>query len=229
MVIPKLFSLITPVFNSGAKIQRTIESVLSQKPELFDYIIVDGKSTDDTVAAIGPYKNEVTFISESDRGIYDAMNKGIERASGKYLYFLGAGDSLKPDVLESIAPLLPISGPAFVYGNVFWEDSGLVYAGKFGKAKLRKQNICHQAIFYERRIFDLIGKYELRFKVLADWVLNIKCFGNNQIKKHYLDEIIANFEGGGFSLKTPDEAFDRERAELFETYLKENSPDAQQA
>jgi hypothetical protein len=150
------------------------------------------------------------------------MNKGIDRASGKYLYFLGAGDSIRPAVLENVASLLPLDGPAFIYGNVFWEDSGLVYAGEFTKAKLKEQNICHQAVFYDRRIFDLIGKYELRFKVLADWVLNIKCFGNDQIRKQYIDCIIANFEGGGFSLKTPDETFNRERAVLFETYLKED-------
>jgi len=222
MAMQKLFSVITPVLNSGTKIRRTIESVLSQKPDLFEYIIVDGKSTDNTFATIEPYKNEMILVSESDRGVYDAMNKGIDRSSGKYLFFLGAGDSLRPAVLENVAPLLPFAGPALVYGNVFWEASGLVYAGEFTKAKLKEQNICHQAIFYERRIFDLIGKYELRFKVLADWVLNIKCFGNDRIRKHYIDYIIADFEGDGFSLKTPDETFQRERADLFATHLKEN-------
>ena len=222
VVMQKLFSVITPVLNSGTKIRRTIESVLSQTPDLFEYIIVDGKSTDDTFATIQPYKNEIIFVSESDRGVYDAMNKGIDRSFGKYLYFLGAGDSLRPAVLENVAPLLPVAGPALVYGNVFWEGSGLVYAGEFTKAKLKEQNICHQAIFYERRIFDLIGKYELRFKVLADWVLNIKCFGSDRIRKHYIDFIIADFEGDGFSLKTPDETFHRESAELFTTYLNEN-------
>src|SRR5467141_248713 len=129
VVMQKLFSVITPVLNSGTKIRRTIESILSQTPDLFEYIIVDGKSTDNTFATIEPYKNEIIFISESDRGVYDAMNKGIDRSSGKYLYFLGAGDSLRPAVLENVAPLLPVAGPALVYGNVFWEGSGLVYAG----------------------------------------------------------------------------------------------------
>jgi glycosyltransferase involved in cell wall biosynthesis len=222
VVIQKLFSIITPVLNSGPKIRRTVESVRAQQQDLFEHIIVDGQSTDDTLAKIKSYEKGITFISENDRGVYDAMNKGIDRASGKYLYFLGAGDSIRPAVLENVASLLLLDGPAFIYGDVFWEDSGLVYAGEFTKAKLKERNICHQAVFYDRRIFDLIGKYELRFKVLADWVLNIKCFGNDQIRKQYIDCIIANFEGGGFSLKTPDETFNRERAVLFETYLKED-------
>jgi glycosyltransferase involved in cell wall biosynthesis len=215
-----LFSIITPVYNSGPKIEKTINSVLSQKSDLFEFIIVDGASTDDTLRHVEPYRDRLRFISESDLGVYDAMNKGIGLASGKYLYFLGAGDCLRPYALEEIAGLMPVEELCLVYGNVYWVDQSFIYGGEFDRARLKSYNICHQAAFYERNIFNLVGKYELRFRVLADYVLNIKCFGNDKIKKKYIDYVIANFEGGGISAQESDPALIEEHAQLIKEYLE---------
>lgn len=211
---PKLFSIITPVHNSGAKIEQTINSVLSQRTDLFEYIIVDGQSTDDTLKTIKPYKNRLRLISEPDEGTYDAMNKGIEASSGKYLYFLGAGDSLKAGILEKIAGVMPETDLALVYGNVYMVDAGIIYDGEFNQTKLRRRNICHQAIFYERTIFEVVGKYDPRFSILADHAFNLKCFWNTRVQKKYIAYVIANYEGCGVSRYEKDIDFANEYAEL---------------
>lgn len=216
----KLFSIITPTYNCGAKIERTINSVLTQSEDLFDFHIIDGASTDATLRTIENYGDKINLISERDLGVYDAMNKGIELASGKYLYFLGAGDSLRADVLRKIEKMMPDESLSFVYGNVYWMDGAIIYSGEFDKLRLKTHNICHQAIFYERTIFDVIGKFELRFKVLADYVFNIKCFGDERVHKKYIDYVIANFEGGGLSAKQKDVALLNEHAQLIKDYLE---------
>jgi glycosyltransferase involved in cell wall biosynthesis len=216
----KLFSIITPTYNCGPKIVKTIHSVLSQDSNLFEYIIIDGDSNDDTQSHIEKFNTRLTFVSEPDLGVYDAMNKGIDMARGKYLYFLGAGDTLRANALKNLKPLMPDRELAFVYGNVYWEAEAFIYGGLFDKARLETYNICHQAVFYEKAIFNLIGKYELDYKILADYVLNIKCFGNDEIQKTYLDYVVANFEGGGLSASQKDAALIETLPRLIEEYLR---------
>lgn len=216
----KLFSIITPTYNCGTKIVQTINSVLSQDGNLFEYIVIDGNSQDGTQSEIEKFNAHIKFVSEPDLGVYDAMNKGIDMARGKYIYFLGAGDTLRANALRNLAGMMPESELAFVYGNVYWVDEAFIYGGEFDKLRLETYNICHQAIFYERAIFDVIGKYELRYKILADYVLNIKCFGNDNIQKIYLDYVVANFEGGGLSAHQKDAALVEALPRLIEEYLR---------
>jgi glycosyltransferase involved in cell wall biosynthesis len=216
----KLFSIITPTYNCGPKIVKTIHSVLSQDSNLFEYIIIYGDSNDDTQSHIEKFNTRLTFVSEPDLGVYDAMNKGIDMARGKYLYFLGAGDTLRANALKNLKPLMPDRELAFVYGNVYWEAEAFIYGGLFDKSRLETYNICHQAVFYEKAIFNLIGKYELDYKILADYVLNIKCFGNDEIQKTYLDYVVANFEGGGLSASQKDAALIETLPRLIEEYLR---------
>ncbi len=213
----KLFSIITPTYNSGRKLEKTIRSVLSQDKSIYEYIIIDGCSTDDTSNVVGKYSKNITFFSEKDDGVYDAMNKGIDVATGKYLYFLGAGDSLRANILEKVAGRMPDDKLTFIYGNVYMVDRGVVYDGEFNKAKLRKSNICHQSIFYERTIFDAVGRYEQRFSVLADYAFNVKCFWNDNVQKKYIGYVIANFEGGGISSSQRDLNFVDEFSDLIAT------------
>src|ERR1044071_1031705 len=98
-----LISVITTTFNSGSKIAATVASVLSQKKELYEYLVIDGGSTDGTLAHLRAQGPALRYLSERDEGIYDAMNKGIRLTTGKFLYFLGAGDRLLPGVLEAVA------------------------------------------------------------------------------------------------------------------------------
>lgn len=216
---PKLFTIVTPTLNCGSKIERTIESVLSQKRELFEYIIVDGGSTDDTLQTIARFKNELTLISEPDTGVYDAMNKGIEMSNGEYLYFIGAGDLLKSDVLETMRPALPPSGLNVVYGNAYFVSYKEVHSGKINAAFFRTSNVCHQAIFYQRTIFELLGNFNLKYKILADWAFNLKCFGDKRIRQTYIAQLIADYEGGGISERYVDTAFHADHKKLIRRYL----------
>jgi len=154
------------------------------------------------------------YLSEPDEGVYDAMNKGIQLTSGEFLYFLGAGDRLLPGVLEAVAAeirQLPCQGktsrPTLLYGNVNWSWYSRPYDGRFNRFKLLRRNICHQAIFYQRSVFERLGFYNTKYRSLADWEFNIRCFNDRGIRKRYIPLRIADFEGGGKSAITPDLAF----------------------
>ena len=203
-----LFTIITPTFNSGAKTAFTVSSVLSQDFTSYEYLVIDGCSTDDTLDQLPTDDARLRWWSEPDRGIYDAMNKGIRLARGRYLYFLGAGDRLCPGVLREMAAFLSVDGDTrhFLYGDVHWSGGVGRYGGAFDAMRLAYSNINHQAIFYGREVFKLVGNYDLRYKTCADYALNICCLGHSAIRKQHVDLIVADFEGGGASEGT-DEAF----------------------
>ena len=211
---PPLISVITPTFNSGAKIAVTVASVLSQGKGLYEFLVIDGGSTDGTLAHLRAQGPALRYLSEPDEGIYDAMNKGIRLTSGKFLYFLGAGDRLLPGVLEAVAAeirKLPCQGqtsqPTLLYGNVDWPGYSQPYDGRFNRFKLLRRNICHQAIFYQRSAFERLGFYNTKYQSLADWEFNIRCFNDRGIRKRYIPLRIADYEAGGNSTVTPDPAF----------------------
>ncbi len=218
---PPLISVITPTFNSGTKIAATIASVLSQEEGLYEFLVIDGGSTDGTLAHLRAQGPALRYLSEPDEGIYDAMNKGIRLSSGKFLYFLGAGDRLLPGVLEAVAAeirKLPRQGqtsqPTLLYGNVDWSDYSRPYDGRFTRFKLLRRNICHQAIFYQRSVFERRGFYNTKYRSLADWEFNIRCFNDPDIRKRYIPLRIADYEAGGKSAATPDPAFHAELSRL---------------
>ncbi len=209
---PPLISVITTTFNSGEKIAATVASVLSQRKGLYEFLVIDGGSTDGTLAHLRAQGPVLRYLSEPDEGIYDAMNKGIRLTSGKFLYFLGAGDRLLPGVLEAVAAeirKLPAqtSRPTVLYGNVNSSHYSRPYDGRFDRFKLLRRNICHQAIFYQRSVFERLGFYNTKYRLLADWEFNIRCFNDRGIRKRYIPLRIADYEGGGKSITTPDLAF----------------------
>lgn len=186
-------------YNSGQKVENTLRSIFAQNKDLFELIVLDGASTDDTLEFIKKYKDDLTLISEKDEGVYYAFNKGINLAKGKYLYFIGAGDCLKPEILKEIGAILPLEIPTFVYGNCYFVKQKIYNGKKFHSSLFIRDNLCQQGIFYHRDIFDLVGKFDLRFKVLADWFFNLKCFLHSGITTQYVNKVIADYEEGGLS------------------------------
>ncbi len=190
-----------------------------QPEELFEVIIVDGGSTDETATVVNRYEKEFSFISEQDRGVYDAFNKGIAMSTGKYILFLGAGDRLKDGVLERVAELLPLDEVSFVYGNAYLMRHNVHVCGEFSRKAFMERNICQQAIFYERRIFELLGGFELKYKVYADWAFNMSCFAEPRIRKIYLEMVIADYEGWGISDTQDDLPFKQDFPRLIRHHV----------
>ena len=216
---PPAFSVVIPSFRCAEKLARSIASVLEQPRDLFELVVIDGDSQDATVDVIKANDAHLRWISEPDGGIYDAMNKGIAMSKGRYLYFLGAGDTLRDAVLARVASQLPMRTPGFVYGNVFMRDREIVWDGPWTAQKFRTRTPCQQAIFYDRRIFDRHGGFDPAFRAMADYAMNIRCFGDAKIQKVFIDEIIADYEGAGFSATYRDEAFYAARPALLRDHL----------
>lgn len=216
------FSIIIPTYNCGDKLARSLDSALAQDAD-YEILIMDGASTDGTAEIIKSYAKRnpdlIRWVSEKDAGVYDAMNKGIDLARGKYLYFLGAGDTLRPGALARIRKEAPDQGAAFVYGDVYYVSQDRICKGEFSRPSFVHNNLCHQVIFYERSVFELVGKYETRYPVLADWVLNMRCFRAKAIRKVYVKMIVADYEGGGLSEPLIDDAFYADRRRLVSQVL----------
>ena len=196
-----LISVITVVYNGAATLEKTLQSVLRQTWPHIEYVLVDGGSTDGTLRLIDGYRSRLgTFVTEPDKGIYDAMNKGIRLAKGDYVFFLGSDDLLHDDkVFAGI-----FSDPAnlafdLIYGNVISPSYKGWYDGPFTFDKLLSRNISHQAIFYKREVFQRTGDYNLRYRMHADWDLNIRWFKDPAIKPHYVDVLVAEFGAEGVS------------------------------
>jgi glycosyltransferase involved in cell wall biosynthesis len=198
----KTFSIITPTYNVKDKIEKTIQSVLNQGGNICEHIIIDGNSTDGTVKIIKRYSEKypkiIRFISEPDKGIYDAMNKGISLAQGEYLNFQGAGDTLIDNILIEITPYLT-HRLEIIYGGVFKESNKWVEGRTFDKFSVCETHMPHQAMLYNKKVFDKIGLYSLKYPIGADHVFNIMCFSDGIIQKQYIDKVIANFEETGIS------------------------------
>lgn len=213
------FSVIVPTLNSGPKLEATLRSLLEQPDADGEVIVMDGGSTDGTLEILQRWQGDhprLAWRSGPDNGIYEAMNQGIALASGAYLYFIGAGDRLRPDAFQKVRQAAPEQDLALVYGDVQIVSSARLHGGggPYTVARLVYDAPCHQAIFYARGLFDSLGLYEPQYRVSADWAFNMKCFGNADVQKIYLDTVIADFEGGGVSAHGPDALFLRDRARL---------------
>lgn len=195
-----LITIIIPTYNAAKTLKKAIASIIEQSFTHYEVLVVDGLSKDETVEiARGFNDNRIRIVSEKDNGIYDAMNKGIGLSKGGWLYFLGSDDYLvKNDVFEKVAGVLESKKPDLLYGKVEWGNTGTLYGRKYTDEKLLHSNICHQAMFYKRQVFDDLGNFDPKFKTCADWEFNFRLFDytKNRIYKNW---VIANFCLDGLS------------------------------
>lgn len=199
-------SIITAVKNAGQLLKKTTLSIMNQTFKDYEHVIIDGVSDDDTLSIIGKYKEQypVKFISEPDRGISDAFNKGIELASGKWILFLGAGDELVgPTVLKRLYPVLSErESKLIVWGNVIFKDVtgkvGRWYNGDISIFRL-KRYMClpHQAAFHNHLFFEKYGLFNPDLKRTMDYDLVLRAL--SEIKGGYYDYDVAYMLVGGQS------------------------------
>lgn len=213
---PKI-SIITVVFNGVRTIEETIISVSEQTYKDYEYIIIDGGSTDGTLEIISKHQSKVFFwISEQDKGIYNAMNKGVSYARGEFIYFLGADDVFFDNyVLEKFSNYL--IGNNVFYGNVIFKKLNKLYDEKFYSYKLATRNISHQSIFYPQKLL-IENKFKEIYNIFADYELNIRLF--NKFKFIYVSLVVAIFDDTGASgSNTIDKNFEKNRLKIIKKYF----------
>ena len=203
MTIMAKYTIITINYNNGKELRRTIESVINQTVTDYEYVVIDGGSTDDSVSIIKEYADKIDFwISERDKGVYNAMNKGLSHAHGEYVNFMNSGDSFySPHVLEQIDR--QIGDCDILFGNVCNSLSGRRYGGIKADSEvtfltLKKEIICHQGTFYRRTIFDS-HPYDESLKLIADWKVNVQAIVFDNCKVKVVDTIVANYDLTGMS------------------------------
>ena len=206
------FSIIIPTYNSAATIKQCVETVLGQTFKSFEVLIIDGVSKDDTLEICNSFEDHrIKVRSEVDKGIYDAMNKGVKHANGKWLYFLGSDDFMyNNEVFDKIYAEIEKKECDLVYGNAWFRKAQYVHDGEFTRLKLvEEKNICHQVVFYKKELFNKLGLYNLEFHIWADWDFNIRCFSLPSIKPHFVDIIVCDYNdiGGKSSIPGIDKDF----------------------
>lgn len=210
-----LITVITVVFNGEKTIEATIKSVINQTYDNIEYIVIDGSSTDRTIDILKQYEDYIDYwISESDNGIYDAMNKGVSFAKGDWLYFLGSDDLILNIVNKMVEYFKCETG--IYYGDVYMPGRHKLFDGKFGEYKLMFTNICQQAIFYPRRVFTKY-LYDTKYEILADHAFNLNCHGDKEYKLIYVPQLICvynDISGISSSSNDTDWAFEEDRQYL---------------
>lgn len=215
-------SIITVVYNAGAKIKMTLDSIFNQIYKDYEILIIDGASKDDTLSIVQTYLGlipNLRLYSEPDKGVYDAMNKGINKAKGEYVFFLNAGDVFFDNhVLSSVGRYL--NGLDIVYGNAYtYDDNNILKpyrVGKFNKYRLANTNMCHQTIFYPLAVIKN-NQFNLRYCLFADYDLNIRLWGRNKFVS--TDINMVKYEGGGISATCFDDEFERVYLKKVRKYL----------
>lgn len=197
-----LVTILTVVFNGESVLEETIQSIIHQSYDNVEYIIIDGGSTDGSLDIIRKYQHAIDYwVSEKDNGIYDAMNKGIDLATGKWVNFMNAGDWLfKHDTLESLLPSLTHSDAEIMYANhEVRYASGRKRQAQAGKTTnlWKGSQFCHQAAFVSTR-FHKLHKFNLCNRIAADFEFFFSAWKN---KAKFISEPITacSIEAGGVS------------------------------
>lgn len=197
-------SVITINRNNAEGLRKTIESVVSQTFKDFQCIVIDGASTDGSIDVIKKFENAITYwISEPDTGIYNAMNKGIVKASGDYLLFLNSGDYLyNSDVLRKF--IESDYDEDVIYGNIRCDfGNGLEVRSYYGEVTLRtfvEETINHSGCaFIKKELFDKYGLYDEKLKIVSDWKFFLVAIGLGTASVRHVDYVISVFDTNGIS------------------------------
>lgn len=205
------FSIITVSYNSGQTIERTIKSVLAQSYQDFEYIIVDGASKDDTMKIVKSYEDKfggrLHYISEPDKGIYDAMNKGIKMAKGEIVGIVNSDDWLDKDALLNVdqAAMLPDAMKKVYTGDImYYYNDGSTQVIRYSQkdlahyAKVWRLGLNHPATFVPHQLYDEYGLFDINIKLQADSDFIDRLF-HNGVEFIFIEKVISNQSDGGAS------------------------------
>ena len=216
----KKVSVITAVWNDVEHLEKTIKSGFSQTYPNIEYIIIDGGSKDGTVDKIKKYSDKISYwVSEPDKGVYDAMNKGIAASTGDFVIFMNSGDTFHSvDAIEKMS-LNNVEKNTIVYGNVsvkYWDGVYVEKPHEFFKTsmKFKGVGICHQTVFFPGEIIRKM-KYELSYRIASDYDLMFRMWKNG-VNFVYRDVVVADYEWGNGISSNPYKLLDvyRENARV---------------
>jgi glycosyltransferase involved in cell wall biosynthesis len=193
------FSIITPTLNSEATILKTVESVLSQGFPSFEYVIIDGLSSDNTLSKLPKTDSRIQIQSEKDLGIFDAMNKGITNANGVVVGIINSDDWYLPGTLEIVWNHFESTGADVVIGGVeVFNDGILVDSRLHSPSEIAHHMVSHPAVFVKREVYELIGKFNLEYRIAADYDFLLRAFTKG-LKFSYIQSPISAYSLDGFS------------------------------
>jgi glycosyltransferase involved in cell wall biosynthesis len=197
-----LVSVVVACYNEEPEnIRKTLSSIINQNYQYVEIIIVDGKSNEDTIKCLNEFQENISvFLSEPDKGIYDAMNKGVVRSSGEWVIFMNVGDGFYSSNTLSILLADIDSKCDVLYGDIYREDVKRIskspkYINRF---IFYSTYFCHQSLVFRRQLFTKVGLFDLSYKFLADrdWILKAYVA---DAKFQYKPVIVCGYEGGGVS------------------------------
>jgi glycosyltransferase involved in cell wall biosynthesis len=201
-------SIITINLNNAAGLKKTMESVFSQTSKDFEYIVIDGGSTDESVEIIQQFNNstiqQFTWLTEPDKGIYQAMNKGIRMAKGEYCQFINSGDWLVADnTIERMLKAIPDC--AIFYGNMLKVlSNGTIFYNKYVPVNTMLTfyggSLNHVSAFIKRSLFDKYGLYDESLIIVSDWKFYLIAIGLNNEKVDYVDIDVTYFDMRGICI-----------------------------
>ena len=203
------FSLVTVSYNSAATIRDTIESVLSQSHPDIEYLVVDGASTDGTVDIVREYSDRIdVVVSEKDRGIYEAMNKGLRRASGEIVGFLNSDDFYADrDVISRVDAVFKSTDAQCMFADLDYVDRNdprrVVREWRscsFAPGAFRRGwHPAHPTFFATRDVYERFGGFDEEFRISADYELMLRLLEARAIRSHYLPSVLVKMRDGGDS------------------------------
>ena len=223
--MPKL-SIITINYNNLEGLKRTVESVVNQTWKEFEYIVIDGGSTDGSAEYLKDNTTAFTYwVSEPDSGIYNAMNKGIIVATGEYLLFLNSGDVLyNSNVLLETTKALDLDRD-IVYGDLFIiNEQGKGFRNRYPDfidfTFFKQTSLGHPSTFIKKELFYSYGCYRTDLKIVSDWAFFVEVFCKHKVSYSKIDHIIATFYEGGLSTSTAnkEQHFEERKKVLLEMF-----------
>lgn len=205
-----MVSVVIVTYNAESTLQRCLDSIYALPNVRPKLIVIDGKSTDGTLAILQKNKLKIDYwVSEPDLGIYDAMNKGIAAVKTKWVYFLGADDQLLPSFQELVLELKDQN--KVYYAGVIYKEK--VFSAKISTYRQAKSGIFHQSIIYPTALFKT-HTYNEKYKIAADYALNMEIHKDQNYQFVFKDFVIAHYNHTGVSAHKIDEVFEEDKSQL---------------